>query len=537
MKYKKGYCLAIINSFDFREITWLKEAAQQCEQFMVGVPDNSVIGKIDEKQKYSSDAIKDYLLDIKWISDVIVINEQQLDYKKIYEEIRFDVCFYGSEYGLHFQEDLQFLDEHGIAFIPLLPQRIEHRNGMNALDILLEYCQSKKIILFGTGSYFNHYMQFYSEKCMPVYAVDNDEKKWGGKKDGICIKNPAEIINEDPKKVFIIICGKKYEAIAMQIREMGSYDYCTLFCRQESASLEFFRICASLNEDMWETMKKIQDINYDMLEEFDRICRLHGVQYFLNYGSLLGAIRHKGFIPWDNDIDTVMTRDNYDRLSKYKDEFDNRYYWLPIDRLGIKKYYDCVPRLGYKAAYIRLNEEACRFYENQNNRIHLDMFLIDKTYDDFRGKLQRKELAVLYGLMNAYRHDSLFFDYNKKMKFINAILKVAGRCIPLSWLRKRADKVARRFDQKDDAPYCFISNDSLRKLNILFPKEIFSHSVNLKFGKINAQVACGYDEMCRMIFGNYMKLPPKKARVPHLGRFLITSDLYVFEEPKESADA
>lgn len=71
----------------------------------------------------------------------------------------------------------------------------------------------------------------------------------------------------------------------------------------------------------------------------------------------------------------------------------------------------------------------------------------------------------------------------------------------------------------------------------LIPKEIFSHSVNLKFGKINAQVACGYDEMCRMIFGNYMKLPPKKARVPHLGRFLITSDLYVFEEPKESADA
>lgn len=85
------------------------------------------------------------------------------------------------------------------------------------------------------------------------------------------------------------------------------------------------------------------------------------------------------------------------------------------------------------------------------------------------------------------------------MRFANAILRVAGRCIPLFLLRKRADKVARRFD----------------------------HFVNMKFGKIDAQVACRYNEMCRMIFGNHMKLPPKRTRVPHLGRVLITSDLYV----------
>lgn len=533
MKYKKGYCAAVVISFDIRKIAWLKEAAQQCEQFVIGIPDHSVMEEIDEKRKYDPEAIRDYLLDVKWISDVIVLKEQQLDYKRVYEEIHFDVCFYGSDYGVRFQEDLRFMDGHGVSFIPLLPQGVVHRDGVNALDVLLGHCLSKKIVLFGTGAYFDHYMQFYGKNYQPLYAVDNDEKKWGGKKGDICIKNPAEIISEDPRKIFIIICSKKYEAITAQIREMGNFDYCTLFCRQESAILEFLSIRASLNEDMWETMKKIQDINYDMLEEFDRVCRLHGVQYFLNYGSLLGAIRHKGFIPWDNDIDTVMTRDDYGKLSKYKEEFNDCYYWLPADRTGKRKYYDCVPRLGYKAAYIRLDEETCRFYQNQNNRIHLDMFFIDKTYDDFRGKWQRRELAVLYGLMNAYRHKSFFFDYNKKMRYANAILRAVGKCIPLSWLRRRADKVARRFDRDAAAPYYFISNDSLRKLSILFPREIFDHSVNMKFGRINAQVACGYDEMCRMIFGNYMKLPPKRTRVPHLGRVLITSDLYVFEEPDE----
>lgn len=270
-----------------------------------------------------------------------------------------------------------------------------------------------------------------------------------------------------------------------------------------------------------------------MLEEFDRVCRKHDVEYFLNFGSLLGAIRHSGFIPWDNDIDTIMTRENYRKLSQFKDDFDDRYYWCPIELWGKKRYYDCVPRLGYKAAYIRLDEEECKFYNNLNNRIHLDMFLIDKTYDNLQGRWQRFELAILYGLMNAYRHKIFFVDYSKKMRFENAILRIVGRCFPLPWLKKRADKVARRFEKDDNAPYFFISNDVLRKLHMLFPKEMFDHAVDLKFGRIDAKVACKYDEMCHMLFGDYITLPPEKDRVPHLGRCLITSHLYVFRDPNE----
>ncbi|MCM1231021.1 MAG: LicD family protein [Ruminococcus flavefaciens] len=534
MKYRKGYCAITVSSLELKEMTWLKEAAQQCEQFVVGIPNAQIMEEIDTEQKFDIEETRDCLLDLKWISDVLILNVQQLDYQKIYEEIQFDVCFYGSGYGSRFQQDVQFMSEHDISFEPLLPSKIIYHEVINTLDIALEYCEIKKIILFGVNSYFDYYMKFYGNRYRPAYAVDNAVEKWDSQREGISIKNPAEIANENPTEVYIIICIRNYKSAAAQIQKMGSYDYCTLLCRPEIACLEYF--CNSLpkKKDVWDTLKKIQQINYDMLEEFDRVCRQHDVQYFLNYGSLLGAIRHEGFIPWDNDIDTAMTREDYEKLSQHKDEFDDRYYWLPIDRMGNKKYYDCVPRLGYKAAYIRLDEEVCRFYENQNNRIHLDMFLIDKTYDNFQGKCQRRELAILYGLMNAYRHKSFFFDYNKKMRFANAIMRVVGRCIPLPWLKKRADKVARRFNKDADAPYYFISNDSLRKLSILFPKEIFDHSVNLKFGRLDVQAACGYDKMCRMIFGDYMKLPPKKNRVPHLGRLLITSDLYVFEEPDES---
>lgn len=534
MKYKKGYCMAVVDISDFRNFIWLKEAAMQCEEFILGIPNAQVMEDIYPEQVYDVEIVRDYWLNIKWISDVVILDMSNLDYQKAYEELCFDVCFYGSWYGTRFNEDTKFMKSHGVAFLSLLPKRLEKDEKLSAVELpLAYYAISKKIILFGTGAYFKRYMEYYGDKYPPAYAIDSAEEKWGTRKNGLVVKKTTELLNENPANVFIVICSKKFTDMAEQLQGIGSYDFGLLLHRNEVAILENYKYCQAIEEDIKETLKKIQEINYDMLEEFDRVCRLHEVQYFLNYGSLLGAIRHKGFIPWDNDIDTAMTRENYEKLSQYKDEFNDRYYWLPIDRLGNKKYYDCVPRLGYKAAYIRLDEETCQFYENQNNRIHLDMLFIDKTYDNFRGKWQRFELAVLYGLMNAYRHKSFFFDYNKKMRFANTILMVVGRCIPLPWLKKRVDKVARRFDKDVNAPYFFVSNDALDKLSLLFPKRIFDHSIDMKFGKIDAQVACGYDEMCRMIFGDYMVLPPKKIRVPHLGRYLITSDLYVFEEPDE----
>lgn len=179
------------------------------------------------------------------------------------------------------------------------------------------------------------------------------------------------------------------------------------------------------------------------------------------------------------------------------------------DELGKKKYFDCVPRLNYKKAYIRMPEDACKYYENHNNRIDLDIFLIDKTYDTLKGKFQRFELAVLYGLMNAYRHKSSFFDYSKGMRMANAVLRMVGRCIPLTWLRKRVDKVAKRFDKEQDAPYYFISNCALCKLKLLFPAEIFRTSTDVLFEDVYASVPGKYDEFLRLIFGNYMNLSPE----------------------------
>ena len=83
-------------------------------------------------------------------------------------------------------------------------------------------------------------------------------------------------------------------------------------------------------------IKEIQKMQLDILVEFDKFCRDHNLKYFLAYGTLLGAVRHKGFIPWDNDVDVCMLRDEYEKLIKlYK---DNRYRLMSVERCKRNEY-------------------------------------------------------------------------------------------------------------------------------------------------------------------------------------------------------
>ena len=75
-------------------------------------------------------------------------------------------------------------------------------------------------------------------------------------------------------------------------------------------------------------MKKVWSVELDLLSELDRVCKKYDIKYYAAFGTLLGAVRNKGFIPWDDDIDVCMLRDDYARLKEVaKDEFSGKYYY------------------------------------------------------------------------------------------------------------------------------------------------------------------------------------------------------------------
>lgn len=280
-----------------------------------------------------------------------------------------------------------------------------------------------------------------------------------------------------------------------------------------------------------DVLQKIHRHSLAMLQALDEVCAKYGIVFYVAYGALIGTVRHRGFIPWDNDIDVMISRENFQKLVRHRDEFPEDYPLVLPTEHGEKRYLDSVPRMMYRHMLIKMDPDACRYYNDHNDRLGLDFFFLDKTYDDWRGKLQRTELALIYGLLNAYRHKSFFADYSAKMKCVNVILRAVGRCLPYNWLLARAEKVATRFDERADAEYCFDSNDDLTCLFRLMPVKAFGKPVRAAFEDITAPIPSDADTVLRAYYGDYRKLPPEEERLPHWGRNLLAAEDFIFTEP------
>ena len=126
-----------------------------------------------------------------------------------------------------------------------------------------------------------------------------------------------------------------------------------------------------------ETLARLQRIELDILKDFDEFCEKHGIDYFGMGGTAIGAKRHKGFIPWDDDIDIGMTRRNYDRFCELKDEFPDKYTLLTCDSPG--DYPLMNAHLILKGT--RFKEEAFKELEFENG-IFLDIFCFENVSDN-----------------------------------------------------------------------------------------------------------------------------------------------------------
>jgi len=256
-----------------------------------------------------------------------------------------------------------------------------------------------------------------------------------------------------------------------------------------------------------ETLRRLQLTELELLKEVDRICRKNKIKYSLDGGTLLGAVRHKGFIPWDDDADVMMTRSEYNRFYRAcKSDLNKEQYFLQEFRTDPE----------YRWGYSKMRKNGTIFLRENQQQIKchtgvcIDIFIFDKVPDNYIFRrlhwmacfLIRKGLYSVVGVRSAK---------NSLVRFMYRFLTLFSRNFWVHWLS------------------CLVSSEQGKKRELLshltYPNRksiryglkanYYDEYVDIEFEGNRFMAIKEYGKYLTELFDDYMKLPPTDERKVH----------------------
>lgn len=260
------------------------------------------------------------------------------------------------------------------------------------------------------------------------------------------------------------------------------------------------------------TLKHAHKIEKMILKDFHQFCEENNIEYYLSAGTALGAIRHEGFIPWDDDIDVMMFREDYNKLCKVVYKLEKKYDFLSITTT--ENYFRPYAKLSLK------NTKTNEHWERNTNfqlGIALDIFIIDFLPNNYIKKkllLKHWQFNNKISVLLEMTTNDIYTTKNRKK-----IGRLIGKLLNFFHLNQK-------YLIKQHEKFSITNNNNvegviivLETTKLIFPIKIFKPRKKAMFEGIELYVPNNYHIYLKNTYGDYMTLPPKEKQKTHQFNF------------------
>ena len=250
------------------------------------------------------------------------------------------------------------------------------------------------------------------------------------------------------------------------------------------------------------TLRKLQLTQLEILCQIDSICRSEKISYSLYAGTLLGAVRHKGFIPWDDDLDICMERSEYNRFLSVWDRYPHEGYLIQNKENS--------PR--FTQSFTKIRKEHTTFLQSEweakafHTGVFVDIFPIDRIPDGKAARLVFQWDCLVYQLLTRE------FVPPKGSLFQKAVSAAILKAIPPQDRKKERERLLKQITKYTDQSLHMVAIETLSTIRKPLPAKLMDDYTTLPFENGEFMCFSDWDEYLSIKYGDYMKLPPESDR-------------------------
>lgn len=275
-------------------------------------------------------------------------------------------------------------------------------------------------------------------------------------------------------------------------------------------------------------LRKLQLTELEILKDFDKLCKKHDIQYVVFYGAAIGAVRHGGFVPWDDDIDILMLRQDYEHFLDVAKEVDDKYYLINAE--ANPNFPNMLTSIVLKGTKLITDS-----FKNTGGGICIDIFPMDNICDDpVKEKKQAREAWFWNKLMILRQLSSPNVPFSGTMRtivlFACHIIHICLKLFHISpkWLYGKCKKVCLRYAYIQTNRIAFLT-DTKPGWSVFTKEELFPLQY-LDFEGAKFPFPKEMDKLLTRYYGNYMQLPPEEERRNHFPFLLDFGDGERYQE-------